>query len=265
MARVLAAPGQQAQHLDRLLETATAGMGVATGEEWALFALVATRLPTQAKASPGARFLAALGHDLPGRLAMLEPAQLVGCRRRLVPSVDHGMTHHKNNNTQARIVNGWPRGGLDDWERHVIQAVVEACIDRLAAFKPSELAQLVKGLCRPVTVRSGQIARCVGESYFNSTKSTTHTKNKGDAAGGAPRARPPGGGDARPQRAGAAPEGRDQSAQPARHRAGAPGLGRLCPRLRQRDEPARLCVAQRSSSTCFRLSALNRQKRTHTR
>jgi len=85
MARVLAAPKeQQAQHLDRLLETATAGMGVATGEEWALFALVATRLPPQAKASPGARFLAALGHDLPGRLEMLEPAQLVGCRRRLI-------------------------------------------------------------------------------------------------------------------------------------------------------------------------------------
>lgn len=70
--------GQPPQHLARLLETATAGVGVATGTEWVLFALLAARLSPQIKASPvGARFLAALVQDLPGRLEMLEPAQLV--------------------------------------------------------------------------------------------------------------------------------------------------------------------------------------------
>lgn len=71
-------PHQPPQHLARLLETATAGMTQTTGEEWVLFALVAARLAPEARASPvGARFLSAVVLDLPGRLEMLQPAQLV--------------------------------------------------------------------------------------------------------------------------------------------------------------------------------------------
>lgn len=55
------------------------------------------------------------------------------------------------------IVNGWPRGGLDEWSRRLIQAVIDSCIDRLGTFAPTDLAQLVKGLCRPVTVRCGRV------------------------------------------------------------------------------------------------------------
>ena len=125
--------GQRPEELpqvERLLETAAMGMPLATGGEWVLMALAATRLTPAAKASDaGQRFQSALARGLPARLELLEPVELV-C-----------------------LVNGWPRVGLDGLGRHVIQAVVEACIQRLDAFAPAELAQLVRGLCRPVTVR----------------------------------------------------------------------------------------------------------------
>lgn len=161
----LPASHQQPQHQARLLEMATAGMSQATGAEWVLFALVAARLVPQAKASPvGARFLAALTHDLHTRLEMLEPAHLVSqkLQRQCVRSNESiGLWYRKiqridlhDAHTQASLVNGWPRESLDDWSRRVIQAVIEASIDRLAAFQPSDLAYLVKGLCRPTTVRN---------------------------------------------------------------------------------------------------------------
>lgn len=121
---------EELSQVERLLEVAAMGMPVAAGGEWVLMALAATRLTPAAKASPaGQRFQAALARGLPARLEVLEPGELV-C-----------------------LVNGWPRGGLDGLGRHIIQACIEACIERLDEFGPAELAQLVRGLCRPVTVR----------------------------------------------------------------------------------------------------------------
>lgn len=89
MAGFLREGQQPPQHLARLLETATVGMGVATGAEWAMFALVAARLGPQIKDSPvGARFLAALVHILPARLEMLEPSHLVGPPSNFAPGID---------------------------------------------------------------------------------------------------------------------------------------------------------------------------------
>lgn len=123
---------EELQQVERLLDTAAMGMPLATGGEWVLMALAATRLTPAARASDaGQRFQSALARGLPARLELLEPLELV-C-----------------------LVNDWPRVGLDGLARHVIQAVVEACIQRLDAFAPAELAQLARGLCRPVTVRGG--------------------------------------------------------------------------------------------------------------
>jgi hypothetical protein len=169
-----------AEALHRLLQTAAQGVAWAPGEEWVAFVLAATRLPLQLKATmAGEQFRAVLVQDLPARLELLQPADLV------------------------RLVKGWPRCGLDEWGRRVIQAVVEACIQRLDAFGPSDLAQLVKGLCRPVTVRSltlttaPLVRRVINlvvqpPPLHSHTHTLSHTRtpplsppNPGDAAGGA--------------------------------------------------------------------------------
>lgn len=115
--------------LDCFLETATARISTAVGEDWVLLAHATNRLTTQTKGRPaGSAFIDALIENLPSRLDMLGTHELV------------------------LAINGWPRTGLDNFGRKMIDALVAQSIDKLDTFEPNEVAQLVKGLKRPMMV-----------------------------------------------------------------------------------------------------------------
>ena len=115
--------------LDLYLETATARLSTAVGEDWVLLAHASNRLTVQTKArAAGSAFIDALIENLPSRLELLGTGELVFA------------------------INGWPSTGLDDFGKKMIDSLIAQSIDKLHTFEPSELAHLVKGLKRPMTV-----------------------------------------------------------------------------------------------------------------